>query len=208
MKIETMVLGQVRTNCYLVIQEETREAVLVDAADRADIISRKLVDEDLTLKAVFLTHGHGDHILAVEKLKQDFGVKVYAAETEADLLLDPRKNLSEDLFGIPAAVKADVLLGDGQEIEAAGITFQVIHTPGHTPGGCCYYQAQEKVLFSGDTLFHGSVGRTDFPGGSMSQLVRSVREKLLVLPEDVAVYPGHEGMTAIGFEKKHNPFLG
>lgn len=208
MKIETMVLGQVRTNCYLVIQEDTKEAVLVDAADRADVIGRKLADEGLMLKAVFLTHGHGDHILAVEELKRNFGVKIYAAEPEADLLEDPRKNLSEDLFGTPVAVRADVLLKDGQKAEAAGMTFQVIHTPGHTPGGCCYYQPQEKVLFSGDTLFHGSVGRTDFPGGSMSQLVRSVREKLLVLPEDVTVYPGHEGTTAIGFEKKHNPFLG
>lgn len=208
MRIETMVLGEVRTNCYLVIQEKTKEAVVIDPADRADVIVRKLVDEALTLKAILLTHGHGDHILAVQNLKKDFGVEVYAAEAEKELLGDPKQNLSEDLFGTPVTVEADVLLRDGQEFEAAGMKFRMLHTPGHTPGGCCYYLPEGQVLFSGDTLFHGSIGRTDFPGGSLSKLVRSVKEKLLVLPEDTVVYPGHEAVTTIGFERKYNGFLG
>lgn len=208
MKIETFVLGDVRTNCYLLINEETKEALVVDPADRADVIVRKLIDEGLTLKAILLTHGHGDHILAVGALKKQFGVKVYAAKAEEALLSDTAQNLSKALFGIEVTVKPDVLLEDGQEFEAAGICLRMLHTPGHTPGGCCYYQAEKKILFSGDTLFCGSIGRTDFPGGSLSQLVRSVKEKLLMLPEDVKVYPGHEEVTMIGHEKRYNPYMG
>lgn len=208
MKIETLVLGDVRTNCYLLINEETLETIVVDPADRADVIARKAVDEGLNLKAVFLTHGHGDHILAVSDLKRDFGLKVYASEAEKELLSDPEQNLSRALFGMAVTVKPDVLLKDGQEFEEAGMKFRMLLTPGHTPGGCCYYQPEEKVLFSGDTLFSGSIGRTDFPGGNLSTLVRSVKEKLLVFPEDVKVYPGHEEMTSIGQEKKYNPYMG
>lgn len=207
MKIETLVLGDVRTNCYLLINEKTLETIVVDPADRADVIVRKAVDEGLTLKAIFLTHGHGDHILAVSDLKRDFGLQVYAAEAEKELLLNPAQNLSKMLFGVSVTVKPDVLLKDGQEFTEAGMDFRMLLTPGHTPGGCCYYQPEEKALFSGDTLFCGSIGRTDFPGGSLSELVRSVKEKLLVLPENVKVYPGHEEMTTISHEKRYNPYM-
>ncbi len=208
MKIETLVLGDVRTNCYLLIEERTREALVIDLADRVDVIARKTMDESLTLKSILLTHGHGDHILAVNELKKEFGVKVYAAKAEEALLLNPAQNLSQALFGVSVVVQPDVLLEDGQEFEEAGIRLRMLHTPGHTPGGCCYYQPEERVLFSGDTLFCGSIGRTDFPGGSLSELICSVKEKLLVLPEDVRVYPGHEEMTTIGHEKKYNPYMG
>lgn len=208
MKIETLVLGDVRTNCYLLIEERTREALVIDPADRVDVIARKTMDESLTLKSILLTHGHGDHILAVNELKKEFGVKVYAAKAEEALLLNPAQNLSQALFGVSVVVQPDVLLEDGQEFEEAGIRLRMLHTPGHTPGGCCYYQPEERVLFSGDTLFCGSIGRTDFPGGSLSELICSVKEKLLALPEDVRVYPGHEEMTTIGHEKKYNPYMG
>ncbi len=207
MKIESMVLGAVATNCYFVINEETKETIVIDPADRADRILEKASAEGLSLKAVFLTHGHADHMLAVPELREKTGIPVYASQAEEKLLADPNQNLSLGLFGKSLSLKADVLTEDGQELEAAGMKFRVLFTPGHTPGGCCYYNQEENVLFSGDTLFCGSVGRTDFPGGSMGTLVRSIGEKLMPLPDETRVYPGHQEETTIGAERRYNPYL-
>lgn len=207
LKVEWMTLGAVATNCYFLINEETREAIVVDPADRADLILRKAADMGVALKAIFLTHGHGDHILAVNDLKKELDIPVYASEAEERLLLDPELNLTTALFGKPVSVEADVLVKDQEELDVAGMKWKVLHTPGHTKGGCCYYQEEAKVLISGDTLFRCSVGRTDFPGGSMSEIVQSIEEKLLVLPEDTLVYPGHDRSSDIGYEKKFNPYV-
>ena len=147
-------------------------------------------------------------MLGVAGLKEKLGIRVYACEKERELLADPGQNLSTALFGRGVSLSADVWVKDGQVIEAAGLRFRVFATPGHTPGGCCYYNQEAGVLFSGDTLFAGSVGRTDFPGGSMGELVRSVKEKLAVLPEETVVYPGHMETTTIGAERRYNPYLG
>ena len=208
MKVESMVLGQIQTNCYFVINEATKEAIVIDPADRPEAVLRRAVDEGLDLKAIFLTHGHADHMLGVPELKAKLGIPVYACEAEKELLADPEQNLSPALFRKSVAFAADVWVKDEQVIEVAGMEFHVFATPGHTPGGCCYYSAEAGVLFSGDTLFAGSVGRTDFPGGSMSALVRGIKEKLTPLPDETKVYPGHMEESTIGAERRYNPYLG
>ena len=205
-RIERAVLGQVSTNCYQVMNEQTGEMIVVDPADRADLIAARIREMKGTPAAILLTHGHFDHIGAVDELREMFGIECYAMAAEEELLSSVQINLSA-MFGHPLTVKADRLLTDGQEITLAGIRIRAIWTPGHTEGGGCYYLPDEKLLFSGDTLFAESVGRSDFPTGSSSKLVRSVREKLMVLPEDTVVYPGHGEQTSIEHEKMYNPFI-
>ena len=207
MQIQCYTLGSVGTHCYLLIQEETGEALLVDPADRGEFLEEKLTQQNLTLKGILLTHGHGDHIMAVSRLRETYQVPVLAHQGEQELLADPEQNLSQALFGCPVPLAADRWLGDGELVELAGLCLRVLHTPGHTPGSCCYYMEKEGVLFSGDTLFCASVGRTDFPGGSMSTLLHSIREKLLPLPDETKVYPGHAELTAIGEERRYNPYF-
>ena len=157
------------------------------------------------MNAILLTHGHFDHIWGANELRRLSGAKIYAYEGEKELCEDAGKNVSRDA-GRPETVQADFYEKDGALLELGGFSLKLIATPGHTGGSCCYYLEEEKILFSGDTLFEGSVGRTDFPTGSMSSLVRSIKERLLVLPDDVTVYPGHGDTTTIGDEKKYNPY--
>ena len=196
----------VATNCYLIINKENKEALLVDPADNALRISNVIEENGCTLKAILLTHGHFDHIMALNDLKKRYNVPVYAHEEEEDVLKQSSLNLSGSIGQI-YTTQADVYVKDGEHLKLAGLDVIALYTPGHTKGGACYYFPEEKVLMSGDTLFHCSIGRTDFPTGSMSQLVRSVKEQLFVLPDDVQVYPGHDSVTSIGYEKQYNPFF-
>ncbi len=216
--VGSMTLGMVQTNCYFVFKEDGRDhtpgtdpanptpCVFFDPADKGDIIYEELKKRGFSIEAIYLTHAHFDHIGGVEKLKSLTGAKVYAYEGEKRLCNDTEYNLSAD-YGMNLTVDPDEYLKDYAECEAAGMKFTLLATPGHTEGSCCFYFPDDHILISGDTLFEGSVGRTDFPGGSMSTLVRSCHEKLFVLPDDTLVYPGHGGTTTIGYEKMNNPFL-
>ena len=206
MKIKKYVVGMIGTNCYLVINEETKESVMVDPGAYPAKVKNAVKEQGLKLKAVLLTHAHFDHIMGIDTLRREWSVPVYASALEQKVLTDANVNLSV-AYGAGYVFADAKFLEDGASLALAGYQIRMISTPGHTAGGCCYYIEEEEVLFSGDTLFAGSVGRTDFPTGSMSTLVRSVKERLLSLPEDTQVYPGHMEATTIGFEKENNPFL-
>ncbi len=204
-RIKTCVLGPVSTNCYLIYHEQTKKALIVDPADYASRIISKCRELSLQPEAVLLTHGHFDHIMAAEEVRKEFSCKLYASRDEEQLLLDPGRNMSVQMGNRQLSIRADQWLVDGDVLELGGFTWKVIATPGHTPGSVCYYCEQEDVLISGDTLFAESLGRTDFPGGSTAAIIRSISEKLLTLPEDTMVYPGHGDPTTISHEKKYNP---
>ena len=204
--IRMMVLGPVQTNCFFLINEDTKEVIIVDPADRAQRIIDWVDSEGLKPVAILLTHGHFDHILAVEDVKKKYGISVYASKDEVDVLAKPQLNVST-MMGMRLSMQADILFNDNDVLELAGMKLKVIATPGHTIGSVCFYIEEEKMLISGDTLFCASVGRTDFPTGSSRQLIESIKTRLFVLPDDTAVFPGHNDMTSIGYEKVHNPFI-
>lgn len=199
-KIRSVLVSECYTNCYLCMNTETKEGFIVDPGDDELKISANVSHIEMKPVAILLTHGHFDHIGAVEKLKKRYDIPVYASEAEDRLLLDNRANLSS-MFGEPTMICADKFLRDGENVNIAGFDIKFILTPGHTPGSGCYYIADENVLFSGDTLFHASRGRTDFPGGSEAAIINSIKEKLLKLPGNTDVYPGHMDTTKIDNEK-------
>ncbi len=206
MKIGRIVLGVCQTNCYFLYEEDKKEVIVVDPADHGEGLYDKLKEAGFSVAGIILTHGHYDHIGSAEELRSKSGAKIYASEAERELCTDPRLNLS-GMFGRKITVEPDMYLKDGEELTIAGMTCKMIATPGHTSGSCCYYFEDAGMLISGDTLFLESTGRTDFPTGSTSEIIRSIKEKLFLLPDDTKVYPGHNDATTIGHEKKYNPFI-
>lgn len=207
MEIKRLVLGLVRTNCYIVYTEDTKKAVIIDPA--AD--SRRITDElsalGLIPEAILLTHGHFDHMLAADSLRNGYQIPVCVHKADAELLKHPDLNCSEQFLHMSYAISADEELEHDQCLRFLNGALTVISTPGHTEGSCCYYAKNENILFSGDTLFQGSVGRTDLPTGRAAQLTNSIRENLFVLPEDTLVLSGHGDQTTIGEEKQYNPYV-
>ena len=206
LEIKCLTVSSCYTNCYVCCNKDTKEGFIVDPGDDFVKITNYINSMDMKVVAIILTHGHFDHILAAEEIKKKYNIPIYACAKEEKTLQDPRINLTA--FHMSSyTLKADVYLTDLQVVELAGFSVQMIETPGHTLGSCCYYLKDEGVLFSGDTVFCGSVGRTDFPEGSTAAIVNSLHRLLEALPDDTEVYPVHDTSTTIGYEKRYNPFV-
>ena len=206
LQIAHYMVGPVQTNCYFAINKETKEALVIDPGEEAARLMQQIRAQGLTVAAILLTHGHFDHAGAAEELSTLCNAPIYAHEAEKETLESEKLNACW-MIGKKETYRADLFVKDEQELDLAGFHIRVLFTPGHTKGGCCYYFPYENVVFSGDTLFQMSVGRTDLEGGSMSQIVRSIQEKLMPLPEQTVVYPGHGEATTIETERMYNPYL-
>ena len=213
--LKKMILGPVGTNCYIFQNEEQKEAVVFDPGDRGDKVFEYLKEHGLILAAVFLTHGHFDHMTGVPALMRaarDDGQNplLYASEDEEELLREPLLNCSGTAMGYGeggVSLKADVYLKDGEELEISGLKIKCIKTPGHTEGSMSFYIPDERMLVCGDTVFEGSVGRIDLPTGSDSALMRSISEKIATLPDFTYILPGHGPETTVRDEREYNPWF-
>ena len=205
LNISQVNVGMIRTNCFIVYGD-SREAIIIDPGDDAHKIYAKVEELNVQPKAILLTHGHFDHIMAVDKVRQKYNIDVYAGNLEKALLADERLNGSGE-YRRDCVVTQYKELVDGQVTQLAGITIKVISTPGHTAGSVCYLVDSAKVLFSGDTLFRESVGRTDLATGNERDIINSLNNRLMSLEDDIVVYPGHGQSTTIGYERENNVFI-
>jgi glyoxylase-like metal-dependent hydrolase (beta-lactamase superfamily II) len=208
MLFETIVVGELGVNCYILADGETKDGVVIDPGAEGERILAAVQARGITVRYILNTHGHFDHIGANGQLKKATGASLLIHRDDEPFL--SRAARSASLYGLTAqdSPPPDVHLTHGQTITFGHCELRVIHTPGHSPGGCCFYLPGAGKLISGDALFAESIGRTDLPGGSQKELVAAIRSKLLVLPEETAVFPGHGPATTIGHEKRHNPYLG
>ena len=204
MILKNLVVGPLATNCYIVGSESSKEGMIVDPGDEAEVILRNVKDLGLEIRSIVLTHGHIDHIGALKEVKEATGAEVTIHSDDAQAL---QKKSVNTLFGLsyPAPLPADRLLKDGDSMDIGDLHFLVLHTPGHSPGCICLLG--EGIIFSGDTLFNFGIGRYDLPGGNYSQLMNSIHTRLMTLPDNTTVYPGHGPDTTIGAERSGNPFL-
>ncbi len=202
MELKCMTLGYMGVNSYILFDKNSHKAALFDAPAEAERILKFLAENGLELEYIFLTHGHFDHIGALSELKTKTGAKIVIHKDEEKYLNDSALNLT---FEPLPEVYADVLVNGEDIMEFCDTKIRIIHTPGHTVGGVCYYF--DNILISGDTLFQGSIGRFDFPLGDFATEIKSIKEKILALPDETQVYPGHGLATTIGAERKENPYL-
>ncbi|MEA3485666.1 MAG: MBL fold metallo-hydrolase [Candidatus Aerophobetes bacterium] len=205
MIIKKLVVGELEANCYILADEKTKQAVVIDPGAEGERILEIIKRDSLKVLYIVNTHAHIDHIGANDILGRKTGAFLLIHAADAHLLKDAELNLSTMLEEKSEFLPPAKLLNEGDEIKVNNFSLQILHTPGHTPGSICLYT--EGKVFTGDTLFAGAVGRTDLPGGSLEELKRSIQKKLLILPDEVMVYPGHGPDTTIGKEKRSNPFI-
>ncbi|MBO4310078.1 MAG: MBL fold metallo-hydrolase [Lachnospiraceae bacterium] len=205
LKVGCLSLGMLGNNTYFVHKEGEYDCIVIDPARDGELLVTRLREKGLSIKAVFLTHAHFDHIGGVEGVVKLSEAKIYGGKEDSNAFLDPSINLSTEYLRKDISIKLDYELSEGDTVEIGSMKCKILTTPGHTPGSICFYFEEDKVLFSGDTLFLESVGRTDLLNGSSAELQKSV-ERLLKLPEDTKVYPGHEDFTTIGHEREYNPY--
>ena len=207
MLIQTIPVGPLQTNCYLAACQETNQAVLIDPGWSGEALYDLVTDKDLALVAILLTHAHFDHIAGAGALKHLSQAPILAHTDSIPLLREAHRHASLWGFPMEPAPEPDGELFDGQVLNVGEAQLHVLHTPGHAPGHVCFHEPSARSLFDGDVLFKEGIGRTDLPGGNYTQLMRSIREKLLLLSDDTAVYSGHGPATTIGSERRWNPFL-
>jgi glyoxylase-like metal-dependent hydrolase (beta-lactamase superfamily II) len=202
-----LIVGPLQCNCSILGDEVSREAIVVDPGDDISRIAATLEKHHLTVKQIIITHAHIDHIAGAQRLKRLTGAPILYNQN--DLPLVKMMDIQAMWLGVPTPEVAppDASLEDGQVVSITGLTGSILHTPGHTEGSVCLYLPQQELLLAGDTLFAGSVGRTDLPGGNTQKLLQSIRDSLLPLPDEVTVIPGHGPKTTIGEERQSNPFI-
>ena len=205
MIIQKLIVGDLQANCYLVGCETTRKGAVIDPGGDAEVILDAIEKSGVDVGLIINTHGHFDHFGANGPLKEATGASILIHRADAYLLTRAQVNLSSLFLRPIASPPADRFLEDGDDIDLGELHLKVRHTPGHSPGGICL--VGDAFVFAGDTLFRGSIGRPDLPGGSEEALIRSIRTQLLTLADDTVVYPGHGEESTIGFERRHNPFL-
>jgi hydroxyacylglutathione hydrolase len=205
MFLETLLVGPLGVNCYIIGDDKTREAIIIDPGGNAKDIFAAIEKNKLKIKAIANTHAHFDHVGALHSMRAQSQAPFVLHEDEVPILKTAQTYAAMFGLAIPPQSPPERLVRDGDSIEVGGISLKVLHTPGHTPGGICLLH--ENHVFVGDTLFQGSIGRTDFPGGDYATLMRSIRDKLMPLSDDTIVHPGHGAATTIGEEKTLNPFL-
>lgn len=205
MQVVNLEVGLIGTNCYIAYNENTREGVVIDPGGDAATILKTLENLKVSVKAIFLTHGHSDHIMALEKVRAATGAPVYIAERDGEMITNAEKNLSMFMGSLMEGAPAEHFFTDGEDLHIAGMDFHILATPGHTQGGVCICSGE--FVFCGDTIFAESIGRTDFPGGNYKQLIKSIKDKILPMDDDVHLMPGHGPATTVGWERRRNPFL-
>jgi hydroxyacylglutathione hydrolase len=204
---EILPVGPLQCNCSIVGDEQTKEAMVIDPGDEIDEIMAIVRRHGLTVKQIVVTHAHIDHVGGAMKLKHLTGAPILLNQNDYALLRMLDVQASWIGMAAPEAVNIDASVGSGDKVQAGGLVADVLHTPGHTDGSICLYFAPEKKLIAGDTLFAGSIGRTDLPGGSYEKIMRSLHGPVLALPDETVVVPGHGPLTTIGEERESNPFL-